>query len=108
MSVAHAYPREITPFVSPNLWADRRHQCEDVAPGASEFGGGAAMSLGRIAQRGRRGRPPRHDRFLPEVEEVRPGDPLPVPVDRDNCPRCNVRFDIGCRHRRARLSMGAW
>jgi hypothetical protein len=39
---------------------------------------------------------------------VRPGDPLPDPVDRDNCPRCNVRFDIGCRHRRAPLSMGAW
>jgi hypothetical protein len=40
--------------------------------------------------------------------EVRPGDPLPEPVDRDNCPRCNVRFDIGCRHRRTPLSMGAW
>ncbi len=68
------------------------------------------MSLRRISQRARRGRPPRRDRAVVEevVAEVRPGDPLPEPVDRDNCPRCNTRFDIGCRHRRAPLSMGAW
>lgn len=63
------------------------------------------MSLRRLSQRRRRGRPPRDDT---DLAEVRPGDPLPEPVDRDNCPRCNVRFDIGCRHRRAPLSMGAW
>lgn len=40
--------------------------------------------------------------------EARPGDPLPDPVDRDPCPRCNIRADIGCRHRRAPLSMGGW
>jgi hypothetical protein len=66
------------------------------------------MSLRRLSHRRRRGRPPQRDRDPEEEPEVRPGDPLPAPVDRDNCPRCNARFDIGCRHRRAPLSMGAW
>ena len=65
------------------------------------------VSLRRISQRQRRGRPPRRKADQALEAEV-PGDPLPEPVDRDNCPRCNVRFDIGCRHRRTPLSMGAW
>ena len=65
------------------------------------------MSRARMSRRVRRGRP-RRVPPVAEVVEVRPGEPLPEPVDRDNCPRCNVRFDIGCRHRRAPLSMGAW
>lgn len=35
----------------------------------------------------------------------------PIPetrVDRDPCPRCGVRADIGCAHSRSRISMGAW
>jgi hypothetical protein len=35
-------------------------------------------------------------------------DAPPESVDRADCPRCGTRADIGCRHRRARLSMGAW
>jgi hypothetical protein len=64
------------------------------------------MSLPNCPERSRPGR--QQPRDFTEDIEVRPGDPLPEPVDRDNCPRCNVRFDIGCRHRRTPLSMGAW
>ena len=61
-----------------------------------------------MSHRRRRGRPPRPVIEERDINEARPGDPLPDPVDRDNCPRCNVRFDIGCRHRRTPLSMGGW
>jgi hypothetical protein len=66
------------------------------------------MSGRRMSQRRRAGRPPRRRQDHAVEVEARPGDPLPEPVDRDNCPRCNTRFDIGCRHRRVPLSMGAW
>lgn len=41
----------------------------------------------------------RKGRGLPEVR------PLPQPVDRDPCPRCGVRHDVGCNHSRAPLGM---
>jgi hypothetical protein len=59
-------------------------------------------------RRSRRQAKPDASRGQVDPIEPRPDDPLPEPVDRDNCPRCATRFDIGCRHRRAPLSMGAW
>ena len=40
------------------------------------------------------------------------GEPVEIPeaqfVDRDPCPRCAVRRDVGCHHSRAPLGMGAF
>jgi hypothetical protein len=33
---------------------------------------------------------------------------VPIWVDRDPCPRCAVRGDIGCAHSRQRITMGAF
>jgi hypothetical protein len=37
----------------------------------------------------------KEDRLIPPTE----------PVDRDPCPRCGVRHDIGCHHSRAPIGM---
>jgi hypothetical protein len=107
VDVDSAYHKEEPSFPVPRSVVDGYHHYDVIDRDALPTRGLGGMSLRRLSQRKRRGRPPRVDDERSE-NEVRPGDPLPDPVDRDNCPRCNTRFDIGCRHRRAPLSMGAW
>lgn len=42
------------------------------------------------------------------ADELPDENNLPPRIDREPCPRCGVRADIGCDHRRAPLSMGAF
>lgn len=48
----------------------------------------------------------------PRADAVNPDQPdddhLPPAVNRDPCPRCGVRRDVGCDHRPTRISMGAF
>lgn len=48
--------------------------------------------------------PTRMKNRRPRVNATTPGIPVRAEllprVDRDPCPRCNVRGDIGCKHRR--------
>jgi len=39
------------------------------------------------------------------IRRAEPVIPLAPPVDRDPCPRCGTRHDIGCRHSRAPVGM---
>ena len=46
--------------------------------------------------------PPRRSyQFQPgyHLAERGPGGPVPEPIDRDPCPMCGIRGDIGCKHR---------
>jgi len=46
----------------------------------------------------RRGRPPK---IWPDDDGPGPMQkPLAQPVNRDACPRCGARGDLGCKHRR--------
>lgn len=40
---------------------------------------------------------------VPRRPNAKAAGPLPPVVNRDPCPRCEVRADIGCRHSRAPL-----